>query len=176
MGEKLLPFIIMMDSQDACLMLPRKSFKSLFYHKFWAWIQLTDFWHNDWICKGTQVYSSTVRKALQSLFLHFFIAQCKLMYLIAHCSSQQVCTSRLCKPQYCTLQVTASTSFAPQRGHTKHKQHICLDRDPSLVYGNKPIPYSAFSVHVISITLLLIQILLRTSSFPFHADPTNIIS
>lgn len=51
--EKQLSFIIRMDSQDACLILGTKKSKSLLYHKFWAWFQLTDFWHKCWTCKDT---------------------------------------------------------------------------------------------------------------------------
>lgn len=79
---KQLSFIITMESWDVCLIRGNRKSKSLFYHKFWAWFQLTDFWHKCWTRKDTQVKSSTTRKALQSLFAYFVVTQYKLMYLI----------------------------------------------------------------------------------------------
>lgn len=80
--EKQLSVNITIDSWNVCLILDRKKSKSLFYHKFWACFQLTDFWCKCWTCKDTQVSSSTARKGLQSLFAYFFVTQYKLMYLI----------------------------------------------------------------------------------------------
>lgn len=76
-------FIIIMDSWDVSLILGRKTSKSLFYHKIWVQFQLTDFWHKCWTPKDTEVNPSAAIKALQSLFVYFFVTHFKLMYLIS---------------------------------------------------------------------------------------------